>query len=79
MIHAEFNTIAYYRLPCCNISSYAVMLRIDKLSKESGSDQAGYVISSPILQDNYLQVTEQSLGSDNYLVKFTSPKQTKVY
>ena len=65
---------------CYNISSCAVMLKIVKLSKESGSDQVGYVISSPILQDSYLQVTEQSLGSENseYMVKFTPPKQTKV-
>ena len=57
---------------------YIVVLKVVKLSKESRNDQYGYVISSPILQDKYLQVTEQSLGSKKCTVKFTAPKQIKV-
>ena len=54
--------------------SHAVTIKVVKLSKESGSDQAGYIISSPILQDKYLQVTEQK----GRAVKFMAPKQVKV-
>ena len=57
----------------------AVVLKIVKLSKESGSDQVGYVISSTILQDSYLQVTEQSLGSNKHEVKFMAPKEVEVH
>ena len=57
-----------------SIESHVVVKKVVKLSKESGSDQAGYVISSPLLEDKYLQVTD----SKKCAVKFTAPKQVKV-
>ena len=59
------------------IGIHAVVLRIVKLSKQGGSDQTGYVISSHILADKYLQVTEQGLGSKKRAAKFTDPKQVR--